>query len=173
MLNWKSLFTLLPYYSCFCYYWEEKWTLKRVTCLFDHSLSFTIIVSLQISYFPFAWQSKRKYNLPYTYFWLWSGFRFSSVYSSIIWLPNQPSSCSNKYSNPKFTYLSSFILQLLSMNATWRQDPSEMNFNAVCTFSNWYIEAINRNLNFFVLCHVTSYFLSPHFSSKDIMEWFS
>lgn len=29
MLDWKSLFTLQPYYSCFCYYWEEKWTLKR------------------------------------------------------------------------------------------------------------------------------------------------
>lgn len=50
MLDWKHLFTLLPYYSCFyCDYWEEKWTLKRVPCLFEHSLSFTILVSLQLS----------------------------------------------------------------------------------------------------------------------------
>lgn len=29
MLDWKSLFTLLPYYSCFCYYWEEKMDSKK------------------------------------------------------------------------------------------------------------------------------------------------
>lgn len=29
---------------------RKKWTLKRVPCLFDHSLSFTILVSLQLNY---------------------------------------------------------------------------------------------------------------------------
>lgn len=169
-------------------------------CLFDHSLSFSslsiittkllhwTILTFRRHYIQSQWQgqwshyiwvcslwrqSKRKCNLPHNYFWLWFVFRLSSVYSSVIWLPNQPSSCSTKNSNPKFTYLSFFILQLLSMNTSSRQGSSEMSFSAICTFSSWYIETINRNLNFFVLCHATSYFLSSHFSSKDIMEWFS